>query len=601
MWKTFALITTVLACATAHPPGPTPRSASSTDSPAKVLAPLWVGPAFSGAWYPPDRSGEGFVLQILENGTALALWFTYPPAGTAGQQAWMYADNGRIEGDRVRFTDVYTTRGPSFGPGFDPSRTQLVPWGTLEFRFTSCNDAEATYAGPAGWGSGTQRLIRLTAYAELECGGKRRLTASGARSIQGLKQRSGLWFDPTHNGEGWALEELPDGRTQVFWFTYDANGEQAWTIGVSPTSGDRMTVADNMRPVGTRFGTAFDPAQVVRASWGRVEIEFENCDRGTLRYESPQPGFGNGVLRPVRLSRLAGIACLDTAPAVPANGAWAFGATMPQAQSEMAAASLGGMSYLAGGFGDPLGFKRYDPAANTWTTLAGVPGGRDHAIAVAIGGDIYVTGGYAQGGGDQQGPGWRYGIAANRWEAIPELPYVAASGGAALGGFAYFGTISGAVIQFNPRTRASRVIGGDGHPFRDHSQLVAFQGELWLIGGRGPGVETNRVSIFDPASETWRTGPPLGAARAGFAAAASESLVIVAGGELLSGGPFRTLSSVEAIAAGANAWTSLAPLPTAVHGTVGAIHGNAFHVLAGSTVAGGVGNRGDVQTYRWGP
>lgn len=601
MWKTFALVTTVLACATAHPPGPTPKSAAPSDSSAKILAPLWVGPAFSGTWYPPDRNGEGFVLQILENGTALALWFTYPPTGAPGQQAWVYADSGRIEGDRVRFTEAFTTRGPRFGPGFDPSRTQLLPWGTIEFRFTSCNDAEATYTGPAGWGSGTQRLSRLTSYAELECGGKRRLNASGTRSLDGLKQRSGLWFDPAHNGEGWALEELPDGRTQVFWFTYDENGEQAWMMGVSPTSGERMTVTDNLRPVGTRFGAAFDPAQVVRAPWGRLEIEFENCDRGTLRYDSTQSGFGSGTLRPVRLSRLSAIACLDAAPGVPGGGTWSYGARMPSAQSEMALASLGGMSYLAGGFGDPLGFKRYDPAANAWTTLASVPGGRDHAIAVAVNGAIYLAGGNPNGGGDQMTPGWRYDVAANRWDPVAELPWVAQSGGAALGGFAYFGTVSGAIVQFNPRTSTTRIVSGDGRAPRDHSQLVAFQGELWVIGGRGPGTETNRVSIFDPVSETWRVGPPLGVARAGFAAAASDSVLIVAGGELLATTPWRTTSTVEAIAAGASLWMGLAQLPTAVHGTVGAIHGNAFHVLAGSIVAGGVGNPGDVQTYRWGP
>ena len=38
-----------------------------------TLAPLWVGPAFSGSWYSTDRSGEGFILQLLENGSALLL------------------------------------------------------------------------------------------------------------------------------------------------------------------------------------------------------------------------------------------------------------------------------------------------------------------------------------------------------------------------------------------------------------------------------------------------------------------------------------------------------------------------------------------------
>jgi hypothetical protein len=45
---------------------------------AALVAALSIGPAFSGSWYSPERSGEGFTLQILDNGSALALWFTYP-------------------------------------------------------------------------------------------------------------------------------------------------------------------------------------------------------------------------------------------------------------------------------------------------------------------------------------------------------------------------------------------------------------------------------------------------------------------------------------------------------------------------------------------
>ena len=583
-----------------HPFAPT-RATAKAD--AKALSPLWVGPAYSGTWYTPERSGEGWSLQILENGSALALWFTYPPAGSAAQQAWIYAQDGRIEGDRVIFDGSFTTSGPRFGAGFDAAQTRLIPWGTMQFRFTGCNDGELTYAGPAGWGSGTRRITRITELAELQCAdAKRRLGTAGERTLDGLRQRSALWFDPTHNGEGWVFEELPDGRTNFFWYTYDENGEQAWTNGVSPTSGDRMVIAENLRPVGTRFGADFDPAKVNRAPWGRVEVEFDSCDGGLLRYESPLAAFGSGMLRPVRVARLAGTACVGSAPAVPVNGAWSAGAAMPLPMSELASASLGGMSYVATGFGDPQGFKRYDPASDSWKILARVPGGRDHALAAAVGGDIYFTGGNTQSVGDEETPGWRYIVAEDRWEAVAQLPWVAQSGAATLGGFAYFGSVSGNVYQFNPRTREARVIAGDRVAPRDHSQLVAFQGELWLIGGRSVSLPsgTSRVSIFDPATETWRAGPSLAVARAGFAAAASDTMLVVAGGENLAL-PYRTLASVEAIAAGANAWQPLPNLPISVHGTAGAIYGNAFYVLGGSKVAGGILNAGDVQIYRWTP
>lgn len=602
MWKSLAYVITALACATSHPPDTLlKRSGAAAD--AKTLSPLWVGPAFSGTWYAPERSGEGFALQILDNGSAIALWFTYPPAGSAQQQAWMLAQDGRIEGDRVRFSNVYTTRGPRFGAGFDAGQLQLIPWGTIEFRFTGCNDGEVSYAGPAAWGSGAYLVTRLTAHAELECGGKRRLGAQGARSLEGLRQRGGLWFDPAHNGEGWVVEELPDGRAHMLWFTYDENGEQAWTSGVSATSGVRIDVTDNLRPVGTRFGADFDATRVVRRAWGRVEIDFDTCDRGVLRYTSPHAAFGSGTLRPIRLTRLAGAVCLDAMPAVPAGGTWSAGAAMPQPQSEMAYATLQGATYVAGGFGDPQGFKRYDPLSDSWTTLASLPGARHHALGVAWGFDhLYVAGGYVYDTGETASGGWRYIVPLDRWEPVAALPQVAASGAAALAGYAYFTDTSGAVHQYSRSTGLTRVIAGDARAPRDHSQLVAFQGELWLIGGRTAFFsDSPRVSIYDPASETWRAGPSLGVARAGFAAAASDTLLMVAGGELLAANPVRALASVEAIAAGGDAWSRLPSLPTPVHGVAGAIHGNAFHVLGGSTVAATASNTGAVQIYRWAP
>jgi hypothetical protein len=563
---------------------------------------LWVGPAFSGSWYSTARSGEGFVLQILDDGSALAIWFTFPPPGHPAEQAWIIAQDGWIKGDRIRFGNVFTTRGPRFGVGFDPAQVQIIPWGTLEMRFSDCNRGEVSFSGSAAWGAGLREIVRLTAHSELECSGKRRVGPSGARLLAGLKQRSGAWFDPAHNGEGWMLEELPDGHAVNYWFTYDERGEQAWTIGVAATSGDHLDVSQNLRPVGTHFGADFDPTQIRIVPWGRLTLDFEGCNRGVVRYESSLPGFGSGTLKPVRLTRLAGTACVEASPSVPTTGTWSVGASMPGPQSEVAIASIGNRSCVVGGLGTPNAFKCYDTTGDSWTIMPDLPVGRDHALAIAMGGDLFVTGGYRSDNSDDQSiSGWHYRVAEARWEPVPQMPDVVASGAAVLGGFAYFGDISGDLRQFDPRTLASRTIPRDGRAARDHSQLVAFQGELWMIGGRDYfGAEHTKVSIFDPASETWRAGPALRTARAGFAAAASPSLVILAGGERLVS-PRGALNAVEAIAAGDGQWTTLPLMPTSVHGVGGALNGNAFYALGGSRTAGIARNDGNVQIYRWIP
>ncbi|MCM2327078.1 MAG: hypothetical protein NDI88_04240 [Lysobacter sp.] len=568
----------------------------------KAVAPLWVGPALSGSWYTAARNGEGFTLQVLDRGTALVVWFTYPPDGSPAQQAWILAQDGRIEGDRIRFEGAFTTRGPRFGAAFDPAALQILPWGTIEFRFLDCNRGEVSYSGPPGWGSGTREIVRLTALSELECGGKRRLNAAGSRAIDGLRSRSGSWFDPGHNGEGWQLEELPDGRNQVYWFTYDERGEQAWTIGVSATGGSRFEVASNLRPVGARFGSSFNPAAVSLVDWGRVRFDFSGCERGSVQWESTLPAFGSGVLAPVRLSRLAGTACHDGQPAVPAAGAWRNGPPMPSPQSEVATATFGSTTCVAGGYIAQRDVQCFDAAASRWTTLPPLPAGRDHAAAVAFEGELLVTGGNRDGlnSGDTVN-GWRYRFAGGSWEPLPQLPDVTASSAAVLDGFAYFADRGGDLHQVNPVTLQSRVIGGDRVVARDHSQLVAFQGELWLIGGRNAlGSTFATVSIFDPASETWRAGPGLGARRSGFAAAGSPTHLFVAGGERL-GSPMTVIGSAEAIAAGEGAWTAIPSPPVAVHGVGGAVHGSAFHLYGGSGMAGMAVNTGDVQIYSFAP
>jgi len=570
---------------------------------AKAASLPWIGPAASGSWYAPARSGEGIIVQVLDDGSVIAIWFTFPPPGSAAEQAWILAQGGVIQGNRVRFDQAFTTRGPRFGPQFDPAARVLQPWGSLEFNFEDCNNATLSYAGPPEWGAATRKLQRLTSLDELGCQGKQRLTSTGARSLSGLRQRSAAWFDPSHSGEGWFIEELPDGRAISYWFTYDEHGEQAWTVGIAEHAGDRMEVTASVRPVGTHFGEGFATADVRRQAWGSHTLNFSGCDAGTLSYDSLLPAFGSGGLRPQRLTRLAGIACVEGAPRAPTGGTWSMGTPMPVAQSEFATAVRDGQFHIAGGFGSPRGVRRYDPQANRWTTLADLPGGRDHAEALAIGDQLFVTGGFRNDVvGDQDNAGWRYVESGNRWEPVPGLPRYAASGAASLNGYAYFASDTGELTQFDPRTHAARVIPGDAsRDLRDHSQLVAFMGELWLMAGRGTGSgETQRVSIFDPASETWRSGPPLRLPRGGFAAAVSATQIIIAGGEVVIRGHL-VRGEVEAIAAGESAWSALPGLPVPVHGVGGAVSGNAFYALGGSSAAGLAVNSGQVQIYRWTP
>ena len=155
-----------------------------------------------------------------------------------------------------------------------------------------------------------------------------------------------------------------------------------------------------------------------------------------------------------------------------------------------------------------------------------------------------------------------------------------------------------ALLRFDPAENSWSVLPGPSQP-REHVAAVAFDSELWVIGGRWGGTGAlATVEIFDPASGAWRDGPEMNEARSGFGAAAVGDRIIVAGGEILGARPWTALASAEVYDAVSGAWTMLPELPAGIHGMpVVGYEGTAF-VLGGSDRAGGIDNQGRVLRYR---
>lgn len=550
-----------------------------------VQGPYWVGPAHSGSWFEPDRSGEGFILEILPDGNAVAAWFTFPAAGESGEQVWLVAAGARVQGDTLVFEQVYRPRGGRFGAAFDPAQIDNVNWGRFEFQFHDCQSATLRYSGSGDYGSGTRALRRITSIDQLDCNGGRALAAGGGRALEGLRSRSGNWFVPGRSGEGWFIEDLPGGRMLVYWFTFDPAGNQLWLTGVGERTADNRLVVEAYVTRGTRFGTAFDPAAVRQQRWGRLEFDFTSCTSAAFRYVADEAAYGSGSYAAGRVTLLASAPCIDGTPQARRSGEWVEAARMPgPAQSEHAAAAYDGKIYAIGGYGDNRGFKRYDVASNQWVTLSPLPAGRHHLAAFADRGSIYFVGGEPVGGGDQSAAGFRYDIAAERWEPVPELSQTFGSHAATLNGRVYIGRGDGTLEEFDPRQRAVRRIGAADPTERDHSQVIAFQGEIWMIAGRFPDSRT--TAIYDPVSEHWRAGPSLLHARGGFAAAVVGDQIIVTGGEQSHVFPALLVGVTEVYAAGSQGWLSGPRLTQAVHGVPGVSLDGRFYVVSGSDRAG---------------
>jgi hypothetical protein len=134
---------------------------------------------------------------------------------------------------------------------------------------------------------------------------------------------SGLWFDPERAGEGIHLEILDADRAQLYFYTYPGEGvagEQAW-----------LSAGGQIVPGGIMFDQVTRPLRTVAADgtttfvhqpWGRMQLSFESCDRGHLRWQGP-PGWGTGEVPLIRLSALQGLGCDSTEPPPPqTSGAW---------------------------------------------------------------------------------------------------------------------------------------------------------------------------------------------------------------------------------------------------------------------------------------
>lgn len=259
-------------------------------------APFTLAPGMSAAWFDPSHNGEGFQIEMLTDDRVVMYWFTYDKQG---EQDW-YIAVGEKKGRRILFPELMQVSGGEFGDGFDPALVTHSIVGTAAFTWTGCGEGFMDWT--IGTEMGRQQLDRLTQLAALPCNGRADLPDTYG---QGL---SGSWFDPSHDGEGYALQILEDGRAVVFWFSYDKTGKRRWFYGVGEFKEGKWTFPDMLTTAGGIFGDTFDPNTVKQTSWGSLELTLE-CESGTASYTSTDEGFGNGTLQLTRLTVLDSLVC----------------------------------------------------------------------------------------------------------------------------------------------------------------------------------------------------------------------------------------------------------------------------------------------------
>ncbi len=125
---------------------------------------------FTASWFDPAHSGHGFNIEVIDSASGksmIAFWYTFDASGAP---VWLVGQ-GPVIGDRA-LLDTQIVSGGRFGNSFDPAQVLRRPWGTLDVRFTDCNNGSVAWS-PAlpGYGAGSMPITRLTQLFGSACTG----------------------------------------------------------------------------------------------------------------------------------------------------------------------------------------------------------------------------------------------------------------------------------------------------------------------------------------------------------------------------------------------------------------------------------------------
>lgn len=278
---------------------------------AQASKPVAIKVAHSGYWFNAERVGEGLALEMMPNNQAVLYWYTYD---SKGNQRWLTA-LGKVlwESDtpplrpRVVFDDLILTQGGKFGTDFDPGQITRKRVGSATLRFSNCS--QATFEFSAFGKSRSLSMSRLSGVMGVPCETPHGMTGKTVAAYAG---ESGSWFDPTHNGEGLLLQWLTPNKAVVTWYTYDAQGNQAWMYGTGTRNAQgKLHVPQLHRTRGGVFGHPFKPEDIQTEVWGELTLDL-TCHQGNAKYQAKKQAFGQGELNLQRLTRLDGMPCAWT-------------------------------------------------------------------------------------------------------------------------------------------------------------------------------------------------------------------------------------------------------------------------------------------------
>lgn len=285
---------------------------------------------FTGAWYNPATSGQGFLVDIV-SGLFTAGWFTYDTsAGNASSQRWYFLSGSLVSGAASTAVTIYQGSGGNFDAA---PIVAAVAVGSGAMTFASCSAATFDYAfadGRSGWIPLTRLLPTI--------GCDSSLTIAANNADFGL---SGAWYNPATSGQGIFLEVNPSSPAVFLaWFTYAADGQGSGVSGQRWFTGQMNSYVAGSTSIALNLyqgiGGVFDAANAITVTLvGTATLTLSSCSVATLAYAF-SAGELSGRSGSIALSRLGGTpdACLFGSSSVtgpnerfayvPANASFSF-------------------------------------------------------------------------------------------------------------------------------------------------------------------------------------------------------------------------------------------------------------------------------------
>jgi len=118
---------------------------------------------------------------------------------------------------------------------------------------------------------------------------------------------------------------------------------------------------------------------------------------------------------------------------------------------------------------------------------------------------------------------------------------------------------------------------------RSHPATVSYQGKIYVFGGGGPNfLSLDTVEIYDPARDEWSWGRTMPTHRSGAAAALiGEKVYVIGGGYKKPDGKFKFLATVEIYDPAEDSWET-GPDMIMPHDYPGvAVSGNDIYIMGG--------------------